>query len=244
MTQPSVRVRSASTGVGGTRAVVVVLYGGKPRSLAPSRPWHLSAVRMVPFARSIHDAGADQGIAVWTLRYRYRGWNEPAESPVADARWALDEVRRRHGDVPVVLVVHSMGGRTALRVAGDPSVRGLVALAPWLPPDEPVEQLRDRSMLIMHGSRDRWTDPGASLDLARRAASVTSVRRVEVKGVGHPMLRRASVWHDLTTQFVLSRLDQSDRADRAYRADRADQSTEQMGTNHSYGIPTGIFQQI
>jgi len=49
------------------------------------------------------------------------------------------------------------------------------------------------------------------------------------------MLRRASVWHDLTTQFVLSRLDQSDRAD---------QSTEQMGTNHSYGIPTGIFQQI
>ena len=77
-----------------------------------------------------------------------------------------------------------------------------------------------------------------TLDLARRAASVTSVRRVEVKGVGHPMLRRASVWHDLTTQFVLSRLDQSDRAD------RADQSTGQMGTNHSYGIPTGIFQQI
>ena len=49
------------------------------------------------------------------------------------------------------------------------------------------------------------------------------------------MLRRASVWHDLTTQFVLSQLDGSDRAD---------QSEGQMGTNHSYGIPAGIFQQI
>ncbi len=236
MTEPSVSVRPASgpgTGADRTSAVVVVLYGGKPRSLAPSRPSHLSAVRMVPFARSIHAAGAEQGVAVWTLRYRYRGWNEPVESPVADARWALDEVRRRHGDVPVVLVGHSMGGRTALRVAGDRSVRGLVALAPWLPPDEPVEQLRARSVLIMHGSRDRWTDPRASLDLARRAASVTAVRRVEVTGVGHPMLRRASVWHDLTTQFALSHLD------------RTDQSTAQRGTNHSYGIPaSGIFQQI
>ena len=233
------RVRPASgpgTGADRTSAVVVVLYGGKPRSLAPSRPWHLSAVRMVPFARSIHAAGAacaEHGVAVWTLRYRYRGWNEPVDSPVADAGWALDEVRRRHGDVPVILVGHSMGGRTALRVAGDPSVRGVVALAPWLPPDEPVEQLRDRSVLIMHGSRDRWTDPRASLDLARRAASVTAVRRVEVTGVGHPMLRRASVWHDLTTQFVLRQLHLSD------------QSEGQLGTNHAYGMPaTGIFQQI
>ena len=239
MTEPSVSVRPASAPVRGvkrTTAVVVVLYGGKPRSFAPSRPWHLSAIRMVPFARSIHATGAacaEHGVAVWTLRYRYRGWNEPADSPVADARWALHEVRRRHGDVPVVLVGHSMGGRTALRVAGDPSVRGVVALAPWLPPDEPVEQLRDRSVLIMHGSRDRWTDPRASLDLARRAASVTSVRRVEVKGVGHPMLRRARVWHDLTTQFVLSQLA------------LPNQSTGQMGTNHSYGTPTaGVFQQI
>ena len=35
--------------------------------------------------------------------------------------------------MPVVLLGHSMGGRTAVAVADDPSVVGVVALAPWLP---------------------------------------------------------------------------------------------------------------
>ncbi len=32
-------------------------------------------------------------------------------------------------------------------------------LAPWCPPGEPVGQLRDRQVLVLHGSRDRITDP-------------------------------------------------------------------------------------
>ncbi|HEY5033340.1 MAG TPA: alpha/beta fold hydrolase [Actinomycetes bacterium] len=211
---------------GQTRAVALVLPGGRVRSHARSRPWHLSAVRMIPFARSLHVAGADDGLAVWTVRYRYRGWNGDEASPVEDVRWALDEVRSRHGDVPVALVGHSMGGRTAIRVAGDASVRTVVALAPWLPPDEPYEGLRGRSVLILHGSQDRTTDPAASLALAERAAPLASVRRVEIRGDGHPMLRRAALWQGLTSYFVTSGLDE-----------RTDQSSLTMVTNHPYRIP-------
>ena len=72
------------------------------------------------------------GHALWLLRYARRGWNGgTTRGPVPDARWALDQVRAAYGDVPVVLVGHSMGARVASRVADDPNVRGVVGLAPW-----------------------------------------------------------------------------------------------------------------
>ena len=114
------------------RAFALVLPGGKADSYEPADAGQLAAARMRPFARSLARAGADRGLSVSILRYRYRGWNGTAASPTVDARWALEEVRRAHGEVPVVLVGHSMGGRTSLRVADDPSVVGVVALAPWI----------------------------------------------------------------------------------------------------------------
>ncbi len=105
----------------------------------------------VPFARALHRELGPQGVAVWSVRYRYRGWNGSAASPVADARAALDGVRRTHGQVPVVLLGHSMGARTALRVADDPLVRGVTALAPWLPDGEPVD-VDDVVVRLVHGA--------------------------------------------------------------------------------------------
>jgi pimeloyl-ACP methyl ester carboxylesterase len=128
--RPAISVQPAN---GSTRAIAIVLPGGRADSFELTQNRHLSAVRMRPFARSLHGAGRHAGLTVMLLRYRYRGWNGREMSPVADARWALDDARARHGDVPVVLVGHSMGGRTALRVAGHDSVRGVAALAPWLP---------------------------------------------------------------------------------------------------------------
>ncbi len=218
----TVRVRRA---VGTTRAVVIVLGGGQVESRAAASPRQASALRMIPFARSLHRAGAENGVAVWTLHYRFRGWNGSEQSPLADARWALDEVRRRHGDVPVVLVGHSMGGRTALRAAGDTSVRAVVALAPWLPPAEPVDPLRGRSMLILHGTRDRRTDPGASFEFTRRAAIVAAAHLVEIRGGGHPMIRRAHLWHGLTTWFVTENLSRAEQP-----------STGSTGHNDPYRI--------
>jgi alpha-beta hydrolase superfamily lysophospholipase len=192
---------------GGVKAVALVLPGGRVDSLDPTDPRQLAAVRMRPFASALRRHGAAHGLGVGVVRYRYRGWNGDDMSPVADTRWALDEVRRRHGDVDVVLVGHSMGGRTALRVADDASVRGVAALAPWLPREEPVAQLVNRDLLVVHGDLDRITSPRASRRYAERANSVArSVEYVTIHGDTHAMLFRFAAWHRLVTRFTLETL--------------------------------------
>jgi alpha-beta hydrolase superfamily lysophospholipase len=200
---PRLRIRSAD---GETVAVALVLHGGKARSMRPASRRQLSAVRMIPFARALHRAGAAAGLAVWTLQYRDRGWNDKG-SQVQDALWALGEIAREHPGIPVYLVGHSLGGRTALAAGGHPSVRAVMALAPWLPASEVVDHLRGTQVLIAHGTRDKWVDPRGSLNFAIRArAAGVDVTRVEVAGVGHAMLRRISLWHGLTTFFVMTQL--------------------------------------
>jgi dienelactone hydrolase len=169
---------------------------------------------MRPFARALQRRGRRRGVAVWQLRYRYRGWNGDEMSPVPDARWALDEVRRCHGDVPVVLIGHSMGGRTAQRVADDASVRGVAALAPWLFDTEPTEQLAGRAVRIAHGDGDKVTSARASRRYADRAARYTDVRYVTVRRDMHAMLVRARTWHRLATTFALGVLDGQPFGDR------------------------------
>ena len=191
---------------GRTRAVLLVLHGGRADGFQPSRSWHLSALRLRPFARSLHRELGQQGVAVWSVRYRYRGWNGSAASPVADARAALEAVRRAHGEVPVVLLGHSMGARTALRVADDPLVRGVTALAPWLPDGEPVH-VHDVVVRLAHGRSDRWTDPEATVRWAERARPVSSdLALALLQGTGHFMLRRPGVWSTLARQGVIAGL--------------------------------------
>ena len=190
---------------GDTTAVALVLPGGTADSFDPAHVRQLAAIRVAPIARALARRGSGHGLAVWVLRYRYRGWNGTEASPVQDTSWALGEVRRRHGDVPVVLVGHSMGGRTALRVGGEGSVRGVVALAPWLPEGEPTAQLTGRPVLIAHGNLDKVTSARASQRYAERlAASGGQVGRALVCGDVHAMLLRWPLWHRLSTSFVLS----------------------------------------
>lgn len=197
---PSV-VRLPATGT--TRAVALVLPGGRADSFELAQARQLATVRMWPIARALHRACRSDGLAVWLLRYRYRGWNGEEMSPVADALWALDEVRRTHGDVPIALAGHSMGGRTALRVAGEDQVRGVAALAPWLLDSEPVDQLARRRVLIVHGTRDRITSPEASRRFADRSRAVADdVEYVSIRGETHAMLLRPRRWNRLVTQFV------------------------------------------
>jgi predicted esterase len=199
--RPSVDVLAADTV---TTSVVLVLPGGKAKSFEPGDPRKLSAVRMRPFASMLHRRGRAHGLAVWTVRYRYRGWNGDQRSPVADAQWALDEVRRRHGDVPVAVIGHSMGGRTALAVGGDPSVRGVCALAPWTESKDPVEHLAGATVLIAHGSLDMVTSPRASRQYAERVAQVAArVGYIVVRGDMHAMLVRWRTWHRIATGFSL-----------------------------------------
>jgi alpha/beta superfamily hydrolase len=100
----------------------------------------------------VHDADT----SVWLLRYRERGWNG-GHDRVEDARWALDAVRTAHGDVPVVLLGHSLGARVAVHAADDPSLVGVAGLAPWWSADDPVSTLTGRALVAAHGQRDRIT---------------------------------------------------------------------------------------
>jgi predicted esterase len=192
---------------GPTTSVVIVLQGGKVKSFEPTDRSQLTAVRMRPFASTIHRGGRAHGVAVWTVRYRYRGWNGDDRSPVVDVTWALDEVRRRHGEVDVVLVGHSMGGRTALFVGGHPLLAGICALAPWCEQADPVDQLAGKTVLIAHGSIDTVTSPRASRRFAKRASQAgAAVGYIVVRGDIHAMVFRWRTWHRLAAGFALGTL--------------------------------------
>ena len=203
MQEPSLTRNEAP---GSPRGVVLMLHGGKDRSHevvdGSSASWRRCAAMQRSITRRAHDAG----VSTWLLRYRHRGWNGGA-GPVADARWALDQVRRELGDVPVVLLGHSMGGRTAVHVADDPSVRGVVGLAPWFPPGERVSALAGRHLIAAHGRSDKITSfraTAAYVDRARPRAASAELR--DMGPVGHYMLRRIPAWNDVAVTGALELL--------------------------------------
>ncbi|WP_428956984.1 alpha/beta hydrolase [Streptomyces sp. cg35] len=184
-------------------AAVLVLHGGRETGREPSRPWHLAALRMRPFFAAVGRAVPEQRLLIGSVRYRYRGWNGSSADPLRDTEQALAELASRVGDVPVVLLGHSMGGRAALRAAGAAQVRGVVALAPWCPDGEPTDQLQDRTAVVLHGDGDRITDPRASTEMMRRArAQGARTATLIVAGGDHAMLRRGPVWHRIAAGAV------------------------------------------
>jgi dienelactone hydrolase len=183
---------------------VLLLHGGKVKSVEPVRRTNLALARMRPFAAEIDRRAGRRGVAAFLLRDRLQGWNGADADPVVDARWALEHIEQRYGPIPVVLLGHSMGGRAALRAAGHPRVAGVVALAPWVPEGEPVGQLHDRSVLIAHGSADRVTEPELSLSFAQRAREDGAEVEYRVIPRGdHAMLRSAREWHALAAEFAV-----------------------------------------
>lgn len=201
---PKLRTGQALAGGAEARCIALVLHGGKPDSYAASRPWHLSGLRMWQFTRAIRKAGRAHGVVAAQLQYRFRGWNGAARSPVADARWALRELKRQYPGVPVVLVGHSMGGRTAAAVVDDPSVAGVVALAPWWPDGGELAAVRsDQTVRVLHGRSDTWTDAVKS----RRETEVAAARGIAASFVsmagGHFMIRSARSWVRTTTESVM-----------------------------------------
>ena len=138
------------------------------------------------------------------LRYRERGWNGGADR-TADAGWALDQVRTAHGDVPVVLLGHSMGARVAVHVADDPSVVGVVGLAPWWSAADPVSTLAGRSLVAAHGRRDRITSFIETARYVERAQRVAASARLHDMGArGHYMLTGSGRWHAVALSSSLA----------------------------------------
>lgn len=207
MTDPHLTTYDATDEV---RAVVLVLHGGKPRSRQAVGGRSASLRRAAWLARTVAPALGGAGAGVRLLRYRERGWNGGADR-VDDARRALDLVRDDHGDVPVVLLGHSMGARVAVHVADDPSVRGVVGLAPWWSGQDPVDTLAGRALRAAHGRRDRITSLRETTAYVQRAASVAhSVGLRDMGALGHYMLTGAAAWHDVAVRLVLEVLEATD----------------------------------
>ncbi|WP_326738297.1 alpha/beta hydrolase [Streptomyces sp. NBC_01022] len=199
----AVRTAGESTTVSG---VVLLLPDGEPYS--HRRPSSLSYALQLPLARSLARAGSDDGLAAHVVHYRCRGWNTTDAHLAADAEWAVDEVVRRYGDIPVCLAGHGMGGRAALRAGGHPAVTSVLAMAPWLPGDpdaepEPVKHLVGRQVLLVHGTNDARCDPELSFRLAERAKkSNRNTCRFEVHSDGHALRQHHSEVAALAADFV------------------------------------------
>ncbi len=183
-------------------AVVLVLHGGGEQGRSPVRWTSSPTVRMMPFAWAI-DRAASGRLSVVRLKNAVFGWNEQEMSPVRDARWALDQIRRVHPGRPIALVGHSMGGRVALRLAGERDVVAVVGLAPWVHESDEVRGGPGLRALLLHGDRDRTTDPRASESMARamRARGVDAAYRT-IPHSGHAMLLRAPTWHRAAATYV------------------------------------------
>jgi dienelactone hydrolase len=194
---------SVFDGVDSPQAAVLVLHGGKDRSRAEVTGRSLSWQRAAGLGRTLGRRLDGDNVAVRLLRYRTAGWNGDGADRIADARWALVRIREHAGEVPVVVVGHSMGGRAACRVADDQLVRGVVALAPWLPPDDPVEALSGKELHAAHGRRDRITRARDTHAYVGRAAAVTSAASFTDMGDrGHYMLSGIHAWNG----FALDRI--------------------------------------
>ncbi len=194
-------MRSVRACPGGVTAVCLVMHGGRSQSQAEVFAGQLAVLRMRPIARAVATARPD--LAVYRLQLAVRGWNGTGFTAVRDARWAVHTLRERHPDRPVVLVGHSMGARTALRIADEPGVVGVVGLAAWLPPDEPLAQLRDVGVRLVHGDRDRIVpEPSTRPLLARMLTAGVDVRRTVLTGTGHGMVRDWRRWNAATVAAV------------------------------------------
>lgn len=191
------------------RAAVLVLHGGQETSERPARPWQLAALRMKPVVRAVTAELPYQDVLVAQVRYRLRGWNGDRADAARDTLRALDALAELTGPVPTVLLGHSMGGRAALRAAGHPLVTGVVALAPWWPRGEPVEQTAGRHVVALHGEDDHVTSPTETADCVRRAreAGATRAGLAFIADGDHGMLRRHGLWHHTTAALVAHLLD-------------------------------------
>lgn len=185
-------------------AVALVLHGGADRPDMPGvSPTQLSVLRMIPTAKALARAGSRR-LAVLRLLNTRRGW-DTHHTPVDDVRWALEQVRERYGDLSVGLVGHSLGGRAALLAGALEPVRSVVALNPWVYPDDGVP-LPGRRVLVVHGTADRIAPLARAERVVERLRRHTDVELVRVEGGKHAMLRHARAFDGRAARFTAGSL--------------------------------------
>jgi pimeloyl-ACP methyl ester carboxylesterase len=189
----------------GPDGIVVLVHGGASRAGKPSvSPTQLSVLRMIPIARRI--ARSRRGrLAVVRLLNSHRGW-DTRHTPAMDVSWALARLDEEYDGRPVALVGHSLGGRAALLGGHGAHVRAVVALNPWLYPDDDPD-LTGRQVLFVHGTDDRIAPMSHARAVARRVGrTAAAVEFVEVPGGKHAMLRGGRAFETAAAEFVTEAL--------------------------------------
>jgi predicted esterase len=87
-------------------------------------------------------------------------------------------------------------------VAGDhPAVRCVVALNPWVYPDEQAD-LAGRRVLFVHGGHDRVASPSRAEALARRLSAHSDVGFISIPDGKHAMLSHGRDFDGYAAQFT------------------------------------------
>lgn len=202
------RPRLRLPAVAAPRGIVLVLHGGQPTSTLPVVPVDPVVLRMLPFAADVQVRSRGR-IGAAVLRHAVRGWNGERQDPVADARWALTMLRERYPALPIGLIGHSMGGRTALELVRrdrDRELASVVALAPWVTGVHRAQDFARTPLLVVHGRTDTMTDPNASHELVASLQEGGSPARLEAVAGGHTMLWRPQHWHRTASRFTIRHL--------------------------------------
>ena len=180
--------------------VVLVMHGGAIDGFEVNRPWSHNVARLVPFARALRKVPGP--VAVARLRFRVRGWNGAEGMPLVDARWALRQLRAAYPGRPIALVGHSMGGRVAMHLGDEDDVRLVLALAPWIEPDDPWPGPGRRTVVI-HGDRDIVCGLSRSRErIEKMQAEGLDATLVRVARSDHAMLVRWPLWTRLVTGII------------------------------------------
>lgn len=139
-------------------------------------------------------------IAFAEVRYRVKSWKR-LDWCFEDARAAVREVRAPR----TILLGFSMGGAVSIGIADEPSVEGVLGLAPWIPAQLDVSRLHGKRFTVFHGALDRWLPgiPGVSAGHSRRGferahARGADGRYVLIRGGMHGLALR-SPWGGLVT---------------------------------------------
>src|SRR3954468_22617418 len=167
-------------------AAVVCVNGGQSAEVEGT--WSASLEWLVRRLATRHP-----GLRFAEVRYRVKSWKR-LDSCIADARAAIRET----GSPRTLMLGFSMGGAVAIGAAGDPSVEGVLGLAPWIPDRLSLEPLRGKRLVVVHGALDRNLPgiPGVSPTSSRRGFDRARALGVEgsytlLPGAVHPIALRA-----------------------------------------------------
>lgn len=183
----------------GASDLVILAHGGSVQADRPARDWHSGLIRVLQFGDAAAKVAPDAAVAL--VRYRVRGWNGASADPARDLQQVIHQAPEQFNRL--LLIGHSMGGRAVLRAASERRVAGVLALAPWVPPGEPLFSPGEAPVVLATGTDDGITPAGMIRQYVERARKASrGLGYFEIPGAGHRLLRHAKVVDHLIQSFV------------------------------------------